>query len=243
MYSLNQNTLYYHSNRGGRQENEDSCGFTLYKSNLIAVVADGLGGHGDGKKASTLAVSSLLNCGASGIVPSPHQILFSFNQTNDLIRSNQLNSKHMKTTAVYFCLQHDIAIWAHIGDSRLYHFFNNNIVEYTLDHSVSQIAVSLGEITHEQIPQHIDRSKLLRALGCENITPEIHKLVRLEKGMHAFLLCTDGFWEYVPEKFMEFSLAKEKFAKPWINTMCNYLQAHCCPQNDNFTALAVCLQV
>lgn len=236
-------STFSYTDCGGRDKNEDCCGIKSIGENLILVAADGLGGHGDGQAASSLATAQLLLCGSDGTFPTEQEVYAAFDTANAAICTNQTNSRHMKTTAVYLCLHQSRAIWAHIGDSRLYHFFNGKIVEYTLDHSVSQMAVLLGEISHEQIPGHADRSRLLRALGCEQIEPTVRSPIRLEKGRHDFLLCTDGFWEYVPEAYMEQALAENADAAAWGKAMRTYLNTHCRPDHDNYTALAACLLV
>ena len=105
----------------------------------------------------------------------------------------------MKTTAVALYISGSQARWCHIGDSRLYHYYNGELKDYTRDHSVCQVAVRMGEITRREIPGHPDRSKILRALGSERIEPELHPVVTLDKGFHAFLLCSDGLWERLQE--------------------------------------------
>lgn len=228
---------------GGRAENEDACGMKAGPGRLVMVAADGLGGQGDGGAASRLAVQELCGCGTAGPLPGEAELRAAFDQANGAILARQRNARHMKTTAVYLCAAEDQAVWGHIGDSRLYHFFDGKILDYTLDHSVSQMAVLLGEITREQIPGHADRSRLLRALGCEQIEPSFRTGVRLEPGLHAFLLCTDGFWEYVPERRMEQALGPGRDAGRWGEEMCSYLEAHCRPGHDNYTAVAACIEV
>lgn len=75
----------------------------------------------------------------------------------------------------------------------------------------------LGEITPAQIRSSKDRATLIKALGQEGPTPmaQIHEQA-LEPGMHAFLLCTDGFWEYVLEDEMEQDLQESHTAKQWL---------------------------
>ena len=234
---------FYTTDQGGRPENEDACGATSNGQNLVFVVADGLGGQGDGRVASALAAQLLLLCGADGNFPNEAAIQAAFQTANEAILARQQNQTHMKTTAGYLCIAQHRAIWAHIGDSRLYHFYNGKIAEYTLDHSVSQMAVLLGEITHAQIPGHADRSRLLKALGCESAVPTVHAAIELRPGKHSFLLCSDGFWEYVPEPYMESSLNKARDAQAWNQDMTAYLNAHCPTDHDNYTAVTVCLEV
>ena len=57
------------------------------------------------------------------------------NQANQEILDTRANANQMKTTAVALYIDKDRAVWGHIGDSRLYHFYNGNLADYTEDHS------------------------------------------------------------------------------------------------------------
>ena len=236
-------TTYGYSDAGGRPENEDHGGIFVTSKNLIAVVADGLGGQGEGGAASALALEVLSKCGAEGGLPGRETLETYFDQANRAILQRQENQTHMKTTAVYLCICEGNAVWAHIGDSRLYHFYQNRLCDFTLDHSVSQVAVYLGEIQRKDIPRHEGRSRLLRALGCEEIAPEIREPIRLETGRHAFLLCSDGFWEYLGDEEMEKALARAKTAEQWVDSLRKKAGKRFCQGNDNNTAMAVMLEV
>ena len=109
----------------------------------------------------------------------------------------------MKTTAVVLLTDNEKAIWAHIGDSRLYVFRKNKIVLRTLDHSVPQMLVSSGDIKEKEIRNHPDRNRLLRVMGVpwKRQEYEISEIRSLSE-CQAFLLCSDGFWEYITEKMM-----------------------------------------
>lgn len=189
-----------YSDIGGRKENEDSIGVISYGNNLVAVVADGLGGQGDGKDASQSVCDDLMNCGEDGSFPTADTIKKAFERANENLMRKQRNVYHMKTTAVYFCLHQQSAVWAHIGDSRLYHIYNGQLCHYTLDHSASQLAVFLGDITRDDIPKDEGRSRLIRAMGVEDVSPDIFGPIELEQeGPHSFILCSDGFWEYLSD--------------------------------------------
>lgn len=188
------------SDVGGRAQNEDAVGVVVHRKNLVAVVCDGLGGQGDGNLASELVCRELLTCGLDGELPDAEGLQAFFAETNDKLMAEQKNSFHMKTTAVYLCLRQEKAIWAHVGDSRLYHFENGRLAHFTLDHSASQMAVFLGQIERKDIPKDGGRSRLLRVMGVEEARADICGPVDLAPGRHVFFLCTDGLWEYLQEE-------------------------------------------
>lgn len=236
-------TTYGYSDKGGRQENEDSGGIYVYSDKIIAVVADGLGGQGDGGVASATALQELAKCGQGGPMPGREEIRDAFARANQAIRSRQRNQYHMKTTAVYLCVQGCHAIWAHIGDSRLYHFYRGGMSHVTCDHSVPQLAVLMGEIDRRDIPGHPQRSHLMKALGCEEARPDIHEPVLLESGKHVFLLCTDGFWEYLDEDGLAQSADAADAAEEWIASLRREIGPHFSADHDNNTAMAIFVEI
>jgi serine/threonine protein phosphatase PrpC len=75
--------------------------------------------------------------------------------------------------------------------------------------------------------------------GTENIKAEISSPQSLESGSHAFLLCTDGFWEYVLEPEMEQDLAISGSPHEWLTAMVQKIVDRAPGDNDNYTAAAV----
>lgn len=116
---------YWYTNIGSRSENEDSCAyFSPGPDQYCAVICDGLGGHGGGKAASSIGVKALSQWQADEALPSGETILAWMNEANRNILATRANANQMKTTAVALYLYKNQAVWAHIGDSRLYHFHN-----------------------------------------------------------------------------------------------------------------------
>ena len=237
-------STYGYSDIGGRPVNEDNGGIYVYADKIIAVVADGLGGEGDGDIASLTALEVLSRCGAEGELPDREQILGGFRDADARILEKQRSRAPMKTTAVYLCIYKEHAVWAHIGDSRLYHFYQERICHYTLDHSVSQVAVLMDEIERKDIPGHPGRNRLLKALGCgEEMEPQVAEPVLLESGNHAFLLCTDGFWEYLGEEEMQELLLCAGTAEEWVDGLRILLKERSRPDHDNNTAVAIMVEI
>ena len=236
-------SIQSYTDLGGRPENEDTVQYAESGKNLIVVLADGLGGQGDGKAASTIACESLIQCGVDGTFPTKRIIETAFQTANETLIRHQKNDFHMKTTAVYFCTQDNQAIWAHIGDSRLYHVFKNRIADFTLDHSASQLSVFMGNITREQIPTDPGRSRLIRAMGVKGDMPEIHDPITLEPGHHAFLLCSDGLWEYLSDSDIISCCENAADAKTCCQILREIHQTRKTPDCDNNSAVVVFLEV
>lgn len=226
---------------GGRMENEDSVAiFREEGRGVLAMLADGLGGHGGGKAASSTAVESVYRDYLSAFINAPEEFNIWFQKANQQILDMQTPECEMKTTLVCLLIKEETAMWAHIGDSRLYHFVDGKMVFRTFDHSVSQMAVLRGEIREDEIRGHADRNKLLKALGREEtISIDVSEKTDLSGGGHAFLLCSDGFWEYVTEGDMQKTLKQSVTAEEWLRRMVKILKNNAKPGNDNNSAVAV----
>ena len=234
-------STFSYSDIGGRSCNEDSVQFKTAGEALLAVLADGLGGHGGGDIASGIAVRTL--CEGWHGATTPAVLTELIQQAHRDIRSQQTPALAMKSTVVALALAPGHIDWAHVGDSRLYQFYNGALIRQTRDHSASQIAVMLGQITPEQIRFHEDRSRLFRALGQDGgLTVETGSAA-LEPGDYAFLLCSDGFWEYVEEAEMEHALQAAASVQDWVEWMHGLLSRRVPADNDNNTAAAVWLHI
>lgn len=236
--------LASYTSLGNRTENEDSyiCE-QIGPEQMFAAVCDGLGSHGGGQAASRAAATQLQRMRFPQL-PSAQQIMEWMQKSNQEILAKRNGPHHMKTTAVGLFIYQNQAVWAHIGDTRLYHFHNGRLANATIDHSVSYLlAVKSGEITRRDIPSHPDKNKVLRALGEEKISPEIHAPVTLEPGQHAFLLCSDGLWERLHEDEIMLDLYKSQTPDQWLFNLRSRAEIRKHTDVDNNTAVAVFVSV
>lgn len=230
-----------YTDQGGRELNEDSHGIFVKNGCICAVVADGVGGHGGGDKASGLAVRGINKLYQNSQKDLPKEELHEWvQQINQAVCSMQTRECCMKTTLCTLFTDNWSCFWAHVGDSRVYYFKENRLFSMTTDHSVSQMAVLSGDITQDEIRHHEDRNKLIRSIGNQReIKVDISEMTDVSKGRHAFLLCSDGFWEYVLEKEMEETLQSSKNPVQWLDKMAAILRERVPQNNDNNTAVAV----
>ena len=227
-----------YTDTGGRAVNEDSTRQArLGEDRLCLVVADGLGGHGGGARASAAAADTI--CREWRGEADPEVLKGLIQRGHQAVTAIQTPQCAMKSTVVALELAGSRAAWAHVGDSRLYHFTDGRLVFQTRDHSASQIAVFMGEITVDQIRFHEDRNRVLRALGQDEVPVVEAKEVELPPGKHAFLLCSDGFWEYVLENEMAADLTAAADPLDWLARMRSRLIQRVPADNDNNTAAAV----
>lgn len=234
-----------YTDRGGREYNEDAGFFSVAGDRGYALMADGLGGHGGGDRASRAVADTLKGC----IQKWPAEQTLTreaveewISRANKTVIGMQTPACRMKTTLAFLCVDERAgsACLAHVGDSRIYYFKDGAYQFCTFDHSVSRMAVLAGEIGWEDIRFHADRNKLLRAIGkSEEVKAETKELPMEKNRNHCFLLCTDGFWEYVTEKEMEETLSVAESPEEWIEKMRVYLEGRAGEGNDNNSAIAV----
>lgn len=193
-----------HSHKGNvRQHNEDACAFfQLPDEGLLAVVCDGMGGYLGGGRASKIAVERIGNYFSTQKLTSAAEIIEAFAQAfsqahiaityhaekNPLLRG-------MGTTCVALLLHPQGVFCAHVGDSRLYFYHNERLIQLTKDHSYVQTLIDEGIITPAEAIFHPKRHFIERALGSEDAQPDIQNLTKKLAHMQAgdmFLLCSDG---------------------------------------------------
>jgi len=227
---------------GGQSSNEDAVFLTQNNGRLVAIVADGLGKHGGGDIASSRAVEVLYQTLPTTGHIDGNALSRCFSAANDAILEKQKSGVPMKSTAVMLVLEDSNATFAHVGDSRGYAFRGGKIALQTVDHSVSQMAVLRGDITPAQIRFHKSRNQLLYVLGVEGGKLEELTLADPPLNGDAFLLCSDGFWEYINEDEMETDLVRARSADDWLSLMLVRIQNRVSAGHDNLSAIAVVCQ-
>ena len=231
---------FLYTNTGGREHNEDAVGNREVPQGGIYVVADGLGGHMLGERASAFTVQSLTEAELPQEIPDAESWLAEqIEQTNAGILTLQDETRsNMKSTVVALMIQDGQAQWAHVGDSRLYYFHGGELGFVTADHSVAYKKYKAGEITRAQICTDEDQSSLLRALGNrDRHQPDIGK-AELESG-DGFLLCSDGLWEYLRDGEILIDYLKTDSAKMWAELLLLRVIARQKPGSDNLSLLTV----
>ncbi len=230
------------TDKGSRPVNEDFADFVNKTKSSCFILCDGLGGHGMGDKASRFAVSFIreyfLLCRSTDEFAADV-----IEKTQNAIHARQqqlgLNGK-MKTTGVILVLEPDRALCLHVGDSRIYHFRDAAVRFRTRDHSIPQMLVMTGEISEDEIRNHPDRNKVLRAFGDDHDPLKYDRTELPVKAGDSFLLCSDGFWEPITEQEMTTLLAQSDSVKKWLRGMAKLVSSNSDGKNmDNYTAIAV----
>ncbi len=231
---------------GEKDKNEDAVRAFINQplSTYGFVLADGLGGYGNGDVASNFVT----DCVGAAIENTDDFGGVFLDQCFDTAQKMLMEEKEtkglpsIKTTMVVLLITDKIAQWGYIGDSRLYHFRDGKQLSRTIDHSVPQMLALSGQIKEKEIRHHPDRSVLLRAMGAEWDAPAyeiVQRHMRTIKG-DTFLICSDGFWEWIEEKTIIKILKKELSAYDSLREMTAEVKANGLGKGmDNYSAILV----
>jgi len=214
-----------HAGRLGKN-NEDRYAVAAYQlsegdpiPSLLAIIADGIGGHRAGEVAAELAVESILRMVSESDGNRPQDILQqALTETSVLIRGQAEADplrKGMGATCVCAWVIGDRLYATHAGDSRLYLIRHGNIRQLTIDHTWVQEAIENGILTPEQAHRHPNAHIIRRYLGSRApLEPDFRLRLHPDEndaqsyanqGFHllpadCLLLCSDGLTDLVSQE-------------------------------------------
>jgi serine/threonine protein phosphatase PrpC len=233
---------------GDRQSNQDAKGSARQGAVACFVVSDGAGGHKGGEIASSLVVRAIIDSFLQELSFGVRALQFYVSQAIAHVAQNKKSNPplaDMSATMATILIDTDnrCALWAHLGDTRIYFFRNKKISKITRDHSLVQQFVDAGYCPPEALRTHPQRSVLYAAIGTDGDTlPEVTRdVISLQEG-DAFLLCTDGFWEWIAEIEMEQTLRRALTVEDWLRRMRQIVENNGgkSPKfRDNYTAQAL----
>jgi len=183
---------------------------------ILLLVADGMGGQGNGQLASRLAVQSMVGYMTGSLYSyrgSRESLLSllsaSVQYANQIVyERNQQQHTVMGTTMTVALLIESSAYIAHVGDSRFYLSRQPaGLTQITRDHSVVAALVARGDIAPEDIYTHPRRNEINRSLGSKASVEVDVSTVQLVDG-DVLLLCSDGLWEMAFDQQIASILAK-----------------------------------
>ncbi|MDR2041451.1 MAG: protein phosphatase 2C domain-containing protein [Tannerella sp.] len=192
---------YAISEKGGRQNNEDSIypqSELVDSEQKLFIVCDGVGGAEKGEVASSLACESLQTFFATFLEGDPTEELIRKAVQYTEVRFDEYVSQHpeakgMATTMTLAYVGESGITIAHIGDSRVYQFRDGQAIYWTEDHSLVNSLVKLGKITADEAEHHPQKNVITRAIQGTGYPAdaEIALLTDIRPSDY-FFLCTDG---------------------------------------------------
>ncbi len=201
---------------GDRDEQQDRVAlFSAPKAPgyMMAVLADGMGGLAGGAMAAEQVIrTAQLNFEHfSPRIDRVETMLETIaRDAHTLLRLSAMSSrKEPHSTMVILVLTPEgSAVWAHVGDSRLYRFDGPNCVERTIDHSFIQNLIDEGKLTSERAKGHRLSGMLVNVLGIDSseVSVTLGRRDNLRAG-DTFLLCSDGLWNYFTDRELGAAIA------------------------------------
>jgi serine/threonine protein phosphatase PrpC len=176
-----------------RSNNQDSG----YAGHTLFVVADGMGGHAGGDVASAIATKRIMEADRAYVSPQDAEfalqaaLIAANSQLAETVFEHAELTGMGTTVSALVVLDDQVAI-AHIGDSRIYLFRDNELSQITTDHTFVQRLVDSGRITEAEAMVHPRRSVLMRVLGDVESSPEIDTSILATRAGDRWLICSDG---------------------------------------------------
>ncbi len=185
-----------HSDRGAvRRINEDS----FLTAPPLFIVADGMGGHAFGDRASQASIAAFASSVEEGLPASAQAVLDTIRTANDavLALADSADGALSGTTLTGVAFV-DIGAsqnyhWMafNVGDSRTYSWDGRTLAQVSVDHSAVQELIDLGQLSRLDAEKHPQRNIVTRALGAEDIVDADIWLLPA-RARQTFLLCSDG---------------------------------------------------
>lgn len=176
-----------------RKVNEDS----FLAANGLFLVADGMGGHSFGDRASQSVVGTFAAVAASGATLTPESVVATIHSANEaVVDMNDDDDESVSGTTLsgLALVQSKTAHhWMafNVGDSRVYSWDGRRLEQVTVDHSAVQELLDLGQISPVEATEHPHRNVITRAIGVsETVDPDIWLLP--VAGRQLFVVCSDG---------------------------------------------------
>jgi protein phosphatase len=217
------------------KNNEDNFAVSAYQisesdptPSIVAIIADGVGGHQAGEIASSLAVEMISHTIAKSDASQPLATMEeAFFQANQAIYSQATinpSNAGMSTTAACAWVIGDRLYLASVGDSRVYLKRDDRLIQLTTDHTWVQEAMESGILTPDQAQSHPNAHLIRRYLGSKQpaisdfrirIKPgESDKQAVANQGMKLqpgdfLLICSDGLTDLVSDDEINAALGQQ----------------------------------
>ncbi len=214
----------------------------------LFLIADGMGGHGNGREASQLALRAMRESILIALQLSveddtlPELLVEAVQSANHSVyKCNQQQHADMGTTITASLLWGATAYVANVGDSRTYLYRESEgLIQVTQDHSTVARLVKRGAIKADDVYTHPQRNEIYRSLG-NYPTVEVDTFTVPMQVGDILLLCSDGLWEMVRDTAIEEILSTSASSSSQLCSM--LVQAALdAGGKDNISVIAVCMR-
>jgi serine/threonine protein phosphatase PrpC len=231
---------------GARAENQDRVGVERCGDSWCLVLSDGVGGHADGGRAAQLVVERVLTGFRRRPPADPRDLAELVMDAHDAIIADRRRHRvpdarsNMHATVVVLLIDTaaGIALWGHVGDSRLYQWRAGRLLTITRDDSALQALLDAGLVDAARLQNIPHRNVLMAALGSsEEAVPHVSAPCPLQPA-DAFLLCSDGWWNVLESHSMAALLEAAASPQDWLDAMAARTLQRADPRQDNYSAIA-----
>ena len=194
---------------GDREDNQDRAAIVVAEDAAIMLVFDGMGGHENGAQAAEVGLRIVQDEFMAADLPlfDPQGFLYmamahAHDEVVNIGAELAVDFRPRATCAV--CLiQENGCWWGHIGDSRIYHMREGELLTRSRDHSHVEVLIQEGAITEEEALDHPMRNFVECCIGGDAPVPDmsITRKMPLEPG-DVLLACTDGLWSGTSDEEM-----------------------------------------
>jgi protein phosphatase len=189
----------------------------------LIVVADGMGGHQAGDRASGLVVrvmsevlTPLLTASLDEESPDPTPEILAetldrgLQEANRVVRQAAQDNpswKGMGSTAVALLVWDGKAYISLVGDCRVYHARAGKLTQITRDQTLVARMVELGQLTAEEAARHPRRNEVSQAIGKYALLEPARYDVSLSPG-DWLVACCDGLYAHVEDRTLRKEIGK-----------------------------------
>jgi serine/threonine protein phosphatase PrpC len=170
----------------------------------VYMVVDGLGGHAAGETAAETAVTVVEREFRAAPAINEERIANAITAANNEIYALAGANPAWHGMACVLTLavaSGDQFLVGHVGDSRLYVYWNGKLQKITSDHSPVGELEDAGELTEEQAMRHPRRNEVFRDVGSYPHSSDDPRFIELKRFKFrpdaALLLCSDGLSDLV----------------------------------------------
>jgi protein phosphatase len=218
-------------------------------SNLLFIVADGMGGQQAGEQASKMAVElipkAIAKRSRTGIGADSRAVQGLVREAIAEVNQEILGCSaaipeyaNMGTTVVLALFRNDRVFVTGIGDSRAYRLRGGRLERMTKDHSLADALGEAGTISPEEIPHHKFKNVLYLYLGSKDARggPEVVQALDVLPG-DRFLLASDGLTGVVGDEELKRVLQTCEDAQRAARVLVDQALAN--DSKDNITSLVI----
>lgn len=187
----------------------------------VAVVCDGCGGYAGGDVAAQTVLETIKGENIYELLDENYlaSVLNKCKENVFLKKEKTPQFTSMCTTIAGCIFGEDKTVIFHSGDSRVYRFDGTYIAQMTIDHSIVQEMVEIGEITEVEAMVNPCRNVITRCIGFDCLPPDIYVSNCPIFPGEMYILCSDGLWEYVGNECIVEILLKDSSLEDKANEM------------------------